>query len=100
MTIKNFGTCKVDSLSLTRISVIQKNIEIYSIVPAFKSKAEGENQEVEKGAEKEFIFYTQAGQKIKKELNTDLPISLIFLLTDSNSVFTHELENIKVEKVY
>lgn len=100
MSIKNSGTCKIDCLSLTRISVLQKNIKIYSIVPAFKSKTEGENHELEKGAEKEFIFYTQPGEKIKNELNTDLPIKLILVWTDSNSIFTYEIENIKVEKVY
>jgi hypothetical protein len=98
--IKNSGTCKIDSLNMPKISILQNNKEIYSIVPVFKSKAEGDKQELEREEEKEFVFYTQSGLTIKNELDAGLLIKLILMLTDSDSVFTHEVENVKVEKVY
>ena len=98
--VKNLGKCKVDSLSLNKVSVIQNNNELYSIIPVFKSKTDGDNHELDREGEKEFDFYTSSGLTIKKELDASLPIKLILMLTDSNSVFAYEVENIKIEKVY
>ncbi len=98
--MKNQGEQEVDSLSLSKISILQNDKQIYSFTPIFKSKIESKSNELMVGEEKDFLFYTQTGLSINNELNTDLPIKIVLFFNYGSSVLPYEIKDLKVEKIY
>lgn len=98
--LRNEESCEVRNLQLSNITVAQLDKKLYSFAPAFTPKIENGDSVIPPGIEKDFLFNTNSGLPINKELDINLPIKLIMLFREDDNSFLYEVENIKVEKVY
>jgi len=99
--LANDESCDIKNLSLTKISILQNDNQLYSIIPIFSPKVEDGNTHVLADAERDFLFNTPSGIPIKKELDVYTPIKVILMFKESNDeTFSNKIENIKIQRVY
>lgn len=98
--IKNEENHEVGNLSLSLVTVRHDDEVLYSFKPLFKTKSENEDYHILPDQEKEFLFYTQSGLPINKKLNTEIPVKILLEFFSEDAHFTHEVQKVKVEKVY
>lgn len=97
----NNESCDIKNLSLTKISILQSDNQLYAIIPIFSPKMENSDTNILTDAEKNFLFTTASGLPVKSELDVDTPIKVILIFKEANDkTFLYEVENIKVQKVY
>lgn len=98
--VKNEEKFLIKNLSLSKLTVIQNEKKIYDIVPVMLPKIESEDQDIRIDDEKDFHFYTKSGLAISKDLKEENSINLILMFTGDNKIYLHQIDNIKIEKVY
>ena len=100
ITLNNDSQIKLDSLSLMKIIVYADSEEVYIIKPVFKPKSKDENYSLSSGSNKEFIFKTEKGLKIKEKLIDYEMIDLKLELQSHMGKQSFVINNIKVERAY
>lgn len=98
--IKNEENYKIKNLHLERIIIEKNDKKIYSFTPIFHPKAENDDRFISAESEKDFLFFTESGLAINKELNVNLSVKVLMIFRAENDhQFHYEIENIKVGKV-
>ena len=100
ITLRNDSQIKLDNLSMTRIIVYADGEEVYTIRPVFKPRLKEEDYSLLSGSNKEFIFETEKGLKIKEKLINYKMIDLKLEFQTQMGEQSFVIKDIKVERAY
>ena len=98
--IKNGESIDITNLKLESINVFQNSELLGSLKPDFNIKNENEDNIIPVDSERSYFFKAKMPSKVITNFNEDEPVNMKFLFRWADKSYLHDIENVKVQKVY